>query len=133
MCCVYVLFSPCVVIFLLTQIQMRNPNNIWKLIKYKTIIYYFSHFTRHQIVWLTKDLLWCYCIKIHETLRKQNWLQGVLWQTGTFKFKVRNIFLQRCVHTQWYHLMMFTTSCNRWYIAGGINFGRSAPLERNPN
>lgn len=31
--------------------------HVTTFVKYKTIIYYFSHFTRHQIVLVTKDRL----------------------------------------------------------------------------
>lgn len=106
-------------------LQMTKCNNIWKLIIYKTIIYYFSHFTRHQIVWLTKNLLWRYCIKINETLPTQNWLQGVFWQTETIK-------IQRCANTQRCHMISVLHGGTDG-ITVGISFGSSAPFKRNSN
>lgn len=39
--------------------KKKRSTMFWKLIKYKTIIYYFSHCTRHRIAFLTNDLLNC--------------------------------------------------------------------------
>lgn len=47
--------------------KTTKSDSVNYIIIYKTIIYYFSHFTRHQIVWLTRGLLW----RLHGTLRVQ--------------------------------------------------------------
>lgn len=76
--------------------RVTKSDSVHEIIIYKTIIYYFSHFTRHQIVWLTIGfIMGCYCNKVHGTLRVRYWLRGASTDrdTGTSRGREHNLQL----------------------------------------
>lgn len=76
--------------------RITKSDSVHEIITYKTIIYYFSHFTRHQIVWLTIGfIMGCYCNKVHGTLRVRYWLRGASTDrdTGTSRGREHNLQL----------------------------------------
>lgn len=112
--------------------KWQNSHKFSKLVIYKTIIYYFSHFTRHQIGWLTKDLLKLLFWPIHETLPKQ--LQCVLEQTDISVWATWEMSFSKYTYIHG----DITLWCSLHYVTDGtslvaLNFGRSAPFKGKQN